>query len=118
MMAPVRISLLLPALLALVCFAACEDVPPIVTSHHRPETYYLVEVTNPRGELVADWVAEGHVWQTAAHYYRFRAVERNTGGPYPQQIRYPDGRFEETSGANIHVIPCGKPLWLYESDGK
>jgi hypothetical protein len=116
MLALVRISLLLPALLALVCFPGCET--PLVVSHPWPEKYYLVEVTNPRGELVADWIAEGHVWQTAANYYRFHAVERNTGGPYPQHIRYPDARYEEASGANIHVIPCGKPLWLYEAEGK
>jgi hypothetical protein len=113
---PVRFSLLFSLFLPLVFLAGC--VTPVIEMHYHPHDYYLVQVTNPRGEVVTNWIAEGKVWQTWEHYYRFRAVERNTAGPYPQQIHYPDGRYEETSGANIHVTPCGKPLWLYESDNE
>ena len=78
-----------------------------------PPAYYRVRVTNPRGELVADWVAVGFVARTETGY-RFRAVERLSAPPHMQSIRYPEGRQVEASGPNIIVARCPEPLWLYE----
>lgn len=75
-----------------------------------------VRVTNPRGELTADYIAEGGVWKTERNGYRFRAVQRTSGPPFPQTIQYPRGRRVEVNGANIVISRSGKPLWLYELD--
>jgi hypothetical protein len=78
---------------------------------HSGGHYYRVCVTDPRGVLIADWIAEGWVLRTGFGY-RFRAVERFSAGPWPQVVRYPHGRRVETSGPNIVVSPCPKPEWL------
>jgi hypothetical protein len=46
--------------------------------------------------------------------YRFKAVERRTGGSYPILSKYPQGRKVVVDGPNIVVMPTGQPLWLYE----
>jgi hypothetical protein len=73
--------------------------------------YYRVRVTDPRGILIADWIAEGWVLRTGFGY-RFRAVERFSAAPWPQVVRYPHGRRVETSGPNIVVSPCPRPAWM------
>ncbi len=112
--AAVRLLLLL-LLIIPGLFAGCDTAPIVVHPWHK--TYHLVRVTNPRGELVADWIAVGKVFRTAADTYHFRAVERDTAPPYAQEIHYPDAHPVEVNGANILVTPCGKPLWLYELEG-
>ena len=77
---------------------------------------HRVRVTNLRGELVADWVAEGAVTRTARGY-QFRAVERTSAPPYMMTTQYPHGRRTEVSGANIVVTPASKPYWLFAMDG-
>jgi hypothetical protein len=85
-----------------------------VFTRNRP--YRKVRVTDLQGFLIADWVAEGHVWSHSPGY-RFTAVERRTGGPYPVLSKYPQGRKVVVTGPNIVVMPCGKPQWLYELEG-
>ena len=78
--------------------------------------YYRVRVTNPRGELIADYIAENRPSRTERGY-RFKAVERLSSPPYQLEMRYPRGRTIEVAGPNIVVTRCGKPLWLYHVDG-
>ncbi len=78
-----------------------------------PPTYYRVRVTDPRGILIADWIAVGFVARTETGY-KFKAVERLSTAPHPQVARYPHGRKVEASGPNIVIARCGEPLWLYE----
>jgi hypothetical protein len=75
-------------------------------------TYYRVRVTDPRGVLIADWVAEGWV-QRIEGGYRFRAVQRLSGGPWAKLIRYPQGITVEASGPNILISRCDPPVWLH-----
>ncbi len=78
--------------------------------------YYRVRVTNPRGEFIADYIAEGGVRRTERGY-EFRAVERTGPVPYMMTVRYPRGRRIDVAGPNIVVTPSGKPEWLYHIDG-
>jgi hypothetical protein len=82
----------------------------------RNKVYRTVRVTDFQGHLVADWVAEGWVWRYGPGY-RFRAMERVSGGPYPTRTRYPYGRKVIVNGTNIVVTPCDKPEWLRVQDG-
>ena len=75
-----------------------------------------MRVTNLRGELVSDWVAEGRVARTERGY-KFRAVERVSAPPYMTVTQYPHGRRTEVTGANIVVTPASKPYWLFAMDG-
>jgi len=79
--------------------------------------YSTVRVTDIEGRLVAEWVAEGCVLRIE-NGYKFKAVERVSGPPFPQVMRYPLGRHMEISGPNIVVTRCGKPLWLYHLEGQ
>lgn len=82
----------------------------------RSKVYRTVRVTDYQGRLVADWVAEGWVWRHGPGY-RFRAMERLSGGPYPTRTRYPYGRKVIINAPNIVVTPCDKPAWLRAQDG-
>jgi hypothetical protein len=82
----------------------------------RNRLYRKVRVTDLKGNLIADWIAEGGVWRHGKGY-RFKAVERKTGGTHPVELRYPQGRKVIVGGPNIVVMPCGKPQWLYEIEG-
>ncbi len=97
-------------LLTAFLFTGCCDMWWFAPSKH----YSRVCVTNPRGELVSEWIAVGHVWRTENNGYRFRALQRVSGPPYMQLARYPDGRIVEINGPNIHIIPCGIPIWVYQ----
>jgi len=108
-MGGVKLTRPLLLLLALVLIAGCAD--PF--SRLIPPAYYRVRVTDPRGILIADWIAVGYVARTETGY-RFKAVERLATAPHPQVARYPHGRHAEASGPNIIVARCGEPLWLYE----
>lgn len=78
--------------------------------------YYHIRVTNPRGELIADYVSEGRPARTERGFV-FKAVERTSQPPEQLNIRYPRGRRIEVGGPNIVVARTGKPLWLCEIDG-
>ena len=73
--------------------------------------YTRLRITNPRGELIADWVARGPIWHVEDGL-RITAVERTEGRPYPLTARYPDGWPTVVVGKNIHRWPCAKPAWL------
>ena len=73
--------------------------------------YTELRVTNPRGEMIADWVAHGHVAHTETGY-RITAVERTDGYPYPVTARYPDGWRVTVVGPNVHRWPCARPAWM------
>lgn len=104
----VLLVLLLPLLLLPGC-ATRRYVGP-------EDAYYRVRVTNPRGELIADYIAQGYVKRTELGY-SFKAVERTSAPPYMMTLRYPRGRRIEVMGPNIIVTPSGKPAWLYRMDG-
>ena len=74
-------------------------------------TYTDLRVTNPRGELIADWVARGYIWHIEEGY-RITAVERTDGPPYGKTTRYPDGWRTTVVGPYVHRTPCAKPAWL------
>lgn len=85
-------------------FAACQT------------PYTKFEVTNHRGEMIAEWIAEGLYWRTEDGMYRIKAVQRVSGPPYSQETHYPNGWQTLVSGPHIVHWRCGKPLWLYEMD--
>jgi len=105
------ICLLLPLLLATGCQSAYMErkLGPF-------KRYYHVRVTNPRGELIADYISEGRVARTERGFV-FKAVERTTHPPEQMNIRYPRARRIEVGGPNIVVARTQKPLWLYHLDG-
>lgn len=78
-------------------------------------TYTRLRVTNPRGELIADWVAVGPIWPVERGYC-ITAVERISGPPRPILTRYPDGWRTAAVGPNIRHWRCPAPDWLQESD--
>jgi hypothetical protein len=110
----VRFLQILPLLGALL-FSGCA-LPYTNNVFTRNRNYRQVRVTDLQGRLIANWIAEGPV-RTEKPGYRFRAVERRTGGPYPTTMRYPQGRKVFITGPNIVVMPCEKPDWLREIEG-
>lgn len=73
--------------------------------------YTQLRVTNPRGEVIADWIAHGHVAHVETGY-RITALQRTDGYPHPLTARYPDGWCVTVVGPNVHRWSCSKPLWL------
>jgi len=74
-------------------------------------TYTELRVTNPRGELVSDWVARGFIWHIEEGW-RITAVQRTDGPPYPKTTHYPDGWPTVVVGPYVHRWRCAKPAWL------
>jgi hypothetical protein len=101
-------------LLALLLLNGCAATPIGRPVYH--ENYRRITVTDYRGKLVAEWIAEGNVWRRGQGY-RFRAVQRISGPPFVTTAHYPLGRRVEISGPHIVIAPCGKPDWLYAIDG-
>ena len=109
-MNPLRsFSLLLTVLLVAGC------VTPLGRSK-LPQHYRKITVTDYHGGLVAEWIAEGNVARRGAGY-RFKAVQRTSGAPFATTSHFPQGRKVLIDGPHITVAPCGKPDWLYETDG-
>ena len=109
----------LPRLVILVLLLPLLLLPGCVSTRRYvgyDKAYYRVRVTNPRGELIADYIAQGEVKRTELGYV-FKAVERTSAPPYMMTMRYPRGRRIEVAGPNIIVTPSGKPAWLYRMDG-
>jgi hypothetical protein len=103
--------LLLPACACLL--AACETLP--VSS--APIQYTHFRVTNNRGELVADWIAEGPYRNAPPPGgYLVKAVERLSGPPLAQVSRFPNGWSTTVVGPHIIHWPCDKPVWLDRID--
>jgi len=92
-------------LIAFLCFAGCQTTTE----------YTKFRVTNYRGELIADWVAEGP-FRHVENGYHITAVQRTSGPPYSRTMRYPNGWHTRVDGPHIVFWQCGKPLWLYELD--
>jgi hypothetical protein len=74
-------------------------------------------VTNPRGELIAEWVARGYVYHNEVGY-RITAVERMDAERFSKPARYPDGWRTTVVGPVIHHWRCAKPAWLEAEDRK
>jgi hypothetical protein len=108
----VRLRKVLPLLALALVSTGCTVLDRANVLSREP-VYRKVRVTDLHGVLIADWVAEGRVW-SYGKAFRFNAVERRTGGPYPVLSKYPQGRKVIVDGPNIVVFPTGKPLWLYE----
>jgi hypothetical protein len=81
------------------------------------DTYTQLRVTNPRGELIANWVAHGWAWPVEGGY-RITAVERTNGSPYSRTTRYPDGWRTTVVGPYIHKSECARPAWMDQTDDK
>ena len=97
-------------LLAFALLAGCETPQP---SDHRK--YTKLSVTDPSGDPIAEWVAEGRVKETDQGY-EIRAVERRTSAPYPATMRYPNGRDATVVGPHIILDEIEKPDWLKSLD--
>ena len=78
--------------------------------------YTKFRVTNYRGELVADWTAEGSI-RKVDNGYRIKAIERTSAPPHSETTRYPNGWITTVDGPHIVRWECGKPFWLYQLDG-
>ena len=76
--------------------------------------YTRLVVTNPRGGLIADWVARGPIVPNERGY-RITAVQRISGPPDSILSRYPDGWRTTAVGPNIHHWRCPAPEWLEET---
>ena len=79
--------------------------------------YTRLRVTNPRGQVIADWVARGKVTETETGY-RITALQRTDGYPYPVTARYPDGWRVTVVGPNVHRWPCAQPIWMVSDSEK
>jgi hypothetical protein len=100
---------LLPA--AVLALSACQALPLYSSA------YTHFRVTNYRGDLIADWVAEGS-YRRFGDAYEIKAVERTSGPPLSQTTRYPNGWRTVINGPHIIRTPTGKPYWLYRIDGQ
>jgi hypothetical protein len=99
-------------LLAVVLLAGCE------TPQRKGRIDYTkLTVTDPSGDLIAEWVAEGRV-RKAVQGYDILAVERRTSAPHPMQLRYPNRRAATVTGPNIILEKIDKPDWLKALDGE
>jgi hypothetical protein len=103
-----RVALLILVLTVAGCHTAADTTSAT--------QYMKLRVTNYRGELVADWIAEGPVQKTD-NGYRIKAIERTSPPPGAETTRYPNGWNTFVNGPHIVRWPCGKPLWLYQLDG-
>ena len=78
--------------------------------------YRKITVTDYRGNLVAEWIAEGNV-KRRGEGFAFKAIQRTTAPPFVTTSHFPQGRKVAIDGPHIIVAPCGKPAWLYDLDG-
>ena len=85
----------------------------LLTAGCGAQHYTKLRVTNPRGEILAEWVARGSIYRTAQGY-RITAVERQSGEPHPLLSKYPDGWRTNVTGPHIVHWRCGQPDWLCE----
>lgn len=102
-------------LLALAFLVGCEN-----TAHRRDSDgrrYTMLTVTDPTGDLISEWIAEGYV-KRFDQGYTIHAVQRRSGQPYPVESRYPNGRTASVVGPNIILEDIEKPAWLKDLDGE
>jgi len=87
-------------LLSLVLLAGCGT-----TNSRGKVDYTRLTVTDPSGDLIAEWIAEGKVKKTDLGY-DIKAVERHSSRPDFQALIYPG------SSANFKVEPGMPPAFL------
>jgi hypothetical protein len=75
--------------------------------------YTKFRATNPRGEMIAEWTAEGFYYPVSGGY-RITAVDRISGPPHMLESHYPHGMRTMVTGAHIERWHTNKPLWIYE----
>ena len=106
-------------LLAFALLASCENTrtrkEPDADGDSRK--YTKLSVTDPSGDLISEWIAEGSV-KKSDQGYTIKAVERRTPGPYPTDSQYPNGRVSTVVGPNIVLEDIKKPDWLKKLDEK
>ncbi len=106
-------------LLALALLAGCETTRtrknPDADNDDRK--YTRLTVTDLRGDIVSEWIAEGRV-KKADQGYTIKAVERHTAPPDPTHSKYPNGRISTVAGQNIILEDVEKPGWLRKLDGE
>ena len=106
-------------LLAFALLAACENT----RTRKDPDSdkvsrkYTQLTVTDPRGDVISEWIAEGHV-KKFDQGYTIKAVERHTAPPSPTTSQYPNGRISSVVGPNIILEDVEKPDWLKKLDGE
>ena len=101
-------------ILAFAFLAGCETTKPDKDSS--PKKYTKFTVTDPSGDLIAEWIAEGH-FKKSDQGYEIHAVERHSAPPYPVTNQYPNGRHATVVGPNIVLETIEKPEWLRKLDG-
>lgn len=101
-------------LLAFIFLAGCETTKPDKDSG--PRKYTKFTVTDPTGDMISEWIAEGN-FKKSATGYEIRAVERRTAPPDPTTNQYPNGRQASVAGPNIVLQDVAKPAWLKKLDG-
>ena len=102
-------------LLAFALLAGCENTKAKKESDSGK--YTKLTVTDLSGDLVSEWIAQGHV-KKADQGYTINAVERRTAPPYPTDSQYPNGRISTVAGQNIILEDIEKPDWLKKLDGE
>jgi hypothetical protein len=109
-------------LLAVVLLAGCETL-----QNNKEVEYTKLTVTDPSGQLVAEWIAEGRVRKAGSaagslkrpdEGYDIMAVERRTSPPHPLTLRYPNRRAATVVGPNIVLEKIEKPEWLKQLDSE
>ena len=106
-------------LLAFALLTGCETIKHKKDSDSENDDgkYTKLTVTDASGDLVSEWVAEGHVKKTEIGY-EIMAVERHTAPPFPITAQYPNGRRSTIVGPNIILEEIEKPDWLKKLDGE
>ena len=102
-------------ILAFVLLAGCETTRPDKDSPSKKYTKFTV--TDPSGDLISEWIAEGH-FKKSDQGYQIHAVERHTAPPFPVTHEYPNGRSATVVGPNIVLEDVEKPDWLKKLDGE
>ena len=104
-------------LLAFALLAGCETTrtknDPDADSDRK---YTKLTVTDLRGDIVSEWIAEGRV-KKSDQGYTIKAIERHTAAPDPTDAKYPNGRISTVAGQNIILEDVQKPDWLRKLDG-
>ncbi|MEO6742469.1 MAG: hypothetical protein ABIP20_19680 [Chthoniobacteraceae bacterium] len=100
-------------ILAFAFLAGCENTS--TRKESSSAKYTKLSVTDPSGDLISEWIAEGHV-KKSDQGYTIKAIERRTPAPYPTDSQYPNGRVSTVVGPNIVLEDIEKPEWLKKLD--
>ena len=103
------------ALLLALLLAGCETTKS--DKDFFPKKYTKFTVTDPSGDMISEWIAEGR-FKKSEQGYEIRAIERRTPAPDPTDSQYPNGRHATVVGPNIVIETIEKPDWLRKLDGE